>query len=180
MKNTALIIIDIQNDYFENGKMELDRPLPAAQAARQVLEHFRAEEGPIFHVRHESVQPGATFMIPNTKGAKVHELVAPLKNETVITKNTPNSFRGTPLLQKLKEAGVEHVVVVGMMTFMCVDATVRAADDYGFKCTVLHDATASRALEFDGQLVPASQVQAAFIAALGSACATVESTASFL
>jgi nicotinamidase-related amidase len=70
---------------------------------------------------------------------------------------------------------VTDVVVAGMMTSMCVDATVRAASDLGFGCTVVHDACATLDLEFEGSTVPAASVQGAFIAALGDGYAAVTS-----
>jgi nicotinamidase-related amidase len=59
------------------------------------------------------------------------------------------------------------------MSHMCIDATTRAAFDFGFKCVVIHDACATRDLEFEGQTIAADQVHASFMAALGSAYATV-------
>jgi nicotinamidase-related amidase len=66
-----------------------------------------------------------------------------------------------------------------MMTHMCVDATTRAAFDHGFRCTLLHDACATRALSFNGVTVPAMQVQMSFLAALGAVYAKVVGTDDF-
>jgi len=73
----------------------------------------------------------------------------------------------------LRGLGVDSVVVCGMMTSMCVDATVRAAVDLGFNASVAHDACAAPDLDFGGRTVPAADVHAAFLAALGSAYARV-------
>jgi nicotinamidase-related amidase len=89
----------------------------------------------------------------------------------------PNSFRDTPLEAKLREAAVDEVVVCGMMTSTCVDATVRAAVDLGFATTVAHDACATCDLEFGGQVVPAASVHAAFLAAIADDYAAVVPTA---
>lgn len=180
MENTALIIIDIQNDYFPNGKMELEGSIKAAEQAKKTIDVFREKGRPIYFIQHESLQPGASFLVPNTEGNQIHELVKPLPDETVIIKHYPNSFRETELLDKLKEQGIKKLVIVGMMTFMCVDATVRAGFDLGYECVVLHDATAARALEFENDAIPASQVQGSFLAALGMAYAKVEGTEAFI
>lgn len=180
MADTALLIIDVQNDYFPGGKMELEGSDAAGAHAKEALERFRARKLPVVHVRHLSVRPGATFFLPNTPGAEIHASVRPQPGETVIEKNFPNSFRATPLKEVLEHLGVKHVVVAGMMTHMCVDASVRQAADYGFKVTLLADACATRAQAFAGESVPAKQVHAAFCAALNGAYAKVVPTSDAL
>ncbi|XXF79672.1 cysteine hydrolase family protein [Myxococcaceae bacterium GXIMD 01537] len=180
LENTALLIIDIQNDYFPGGRFELDGADAAASQARAALNLFRERGLPVIHVRHESVQPGAVFFLPGTSGAEIHSSVAPRTGEAVVLKHFPNSFRETDLHERLRALGVKHLVVVGMMTHMCVDAGVRAAADLGYSVTVLPDACATRNLEFNGQTVPAPQVHAAFLAALGFGYARILPTASFL
>lgn len=178
--NTALLLIDIQNDYFPGGKMEVPGSVDAGLRAREVLDFFRKKMMPVIHVRHLSVRPGATFFLPGTPGAEIHENVRPLPTEALIEKNYPNCFRGTPLLEILKKDGITNLVFAGMMTQMCVDATVRAAFDHGFGCTVLHDACAAGQLRFAGQTVAASQVHSAFLAALDGLYANVVSTLEFI
>src|SRR3954464_6806886 len=97
MADTALIIIDIQNDYFPGGAMALDGADTAGAKARTALERFRKDGLPVIHVRHLSTRPGATFFLPGTKGADIHPAVAPQKGEAVIEKNFPNGFRATSL-----------------------------------------------------------------------------------
>ena len=63
---------------------------------------------------------------------------------------------------------------------MCIDATTRAASDFGYKATVVHDACATRDLEFGGQVVSAAQVHAAMMSALAFAYAKVETTDAYL
>jgi nicotinamidase-related amidase len=173
MPDTALLIIDIQNDYFPGGAMELEGADAAAVKAGKVIRQFRDKGIPVIHVRHLSVRPGSTFFLPGTRGAEIHDAVTPLAGERVIEKNFPNSFRGTKLEQTLKEAGVKNLVVAGMMTHMCVDATVRHAADLGYKITLLGDACATRAQSYAGEQVPARQVHAAFLAALNGFYAKV-------
>ena len=110
----------------------------------------------------------------------IHANVEPRPGEVIFHKNYPNSFRGTPLLDYLRDNKIASIVVGGMMTHMCVDATVRAAFDYGLEVTVVHDACATRALVFEDQNVSAVQVQAAFLAALSFLYARVVSVREFL
>jgi len=166
MPQTALIIVDIQNDYFPGGAFELEGADAAAKKAAEALAAFRANKLPVIHIRHENLSPEAGFFLPGTKGAEIHPATAPLDGETVLAKHYPNSFRETGLEQELRKLDVRKVVVIGMMTLLCIDATVRAACDLGFEVVVLHDACAARALEFNGAVVPAAQVHAAFLAAL--------------
>lgn len=176
----ALILVDIQNDYFPGGAMELVGAAEAGANARLALERFRAAGDPVIHVQHVSTRPGSTFFLPDTAGAEIHACVAPLAGEAVVVKHYPNGFRETPLLERLRAVGADHLVVCGMMTHMCVDACVRAAADLGFGCTVLGDACATRDLAHGGQLVPAAMVHAAFLAALAGAYAAVTTTGEYL
>src|SRR5262245_60777000 len=104
--------------------MELEGSDAAAAKAASALKSFRGKDLPIIHVRHLSTRPGATFFLPNTKGAEIHAAVTPEKGEAVIEKNFPNSFRATGLQNHLEKLGVKNLVVSGMMTHMCVDASV--------------------------------------------------------
>jgi nicotinamidase-related amidase len=169
----ALLIIDIQRDYFPGGAYPLVGPEAAAANAEALLEAFRDSGEPIVHVQHVWDAPDATFMRPGTDGVEIHPDVAPEDGETVLQKAKPNSFAGTALERELRGHGVEEIVVAGMMSSMCVDATVRAAVDLGFTVTVVHDACAAPDLEFGGQAIPAAMVHGAFMAALGDGYATL-------
>lgn len=162
----GLLLIDIQNDYFPGGAMELQGSVEAARAAGRLLDFFRRQNLPVVHIQHLSIKAGATFFIPGTSGAEIYEGVRPLAGEQVIQKNFPNSFRETELLSCLNGMGIRQLVIAGMMTHMCVDATTRAATDYGFACQIVQDACATRNLKLNGQEVAAQDVHLAFMAAL--------------
>ncbi len=162
----ALIIIDIQNDYFENGSMPLVGSDKACEKAKFVLDKFRSENMPVVHVKHVATRQTATFFLPDTTGAEIHKILQPLDNEKIIIKHYPNSFRETGLLDYLKENDVSDLVICGMMTHMCVDATVRAAKDFGFNITLIGDACATKNQEIMGKIVNAEDVQNSFLAAL--------------
>ena len=170
---TALLLIDLQNDYFPGGKNPLVGRARAAQKAALLLDFFRQKSWPLVHVQHISTHPGASFFVPGTPGAEFYPLVEPLPGETVIQKHYPNSFRETPLLERLRGLEIERLVISGMMTHMCLDAGVRAAVDFGFECLVAADACATKDLRYSDAIVPAVQVHAAFLAALAAAYANV-------
>jgi nicotinamidase-related amidase len=176
----ALLIIDIQNDYFPGGAFPLADPEAAAASARSVLERFRAADEPVIHLQHASTGPDARFMIPGTEGQQIHEAVAPIAGETVIEKGAPNGFVATSLEDHLRDDSIDELIVCGMMTSMCVDATVRAASDMGFGVTVVHDACAAPSLQFQDMSIEAPAVHGAFLAALGSRYATVVSAEDLL
>jgi nicotinamidase-related amidase len=162
----ALLIIDIQNDYFPGGRFPLVGPEDAAAAASRVLAKFRAGDEPIVHVQHVWDAEDAAFFRPGTPGVEIHGAVAPAAGEPVVQKELPNAFLGTGLEERLRGDGIDALVVAGMMSSMCVDATVRAASDLGFGVTVVHDACAAPDLEFNGTQVDGRTVHATFMAAL--------------
>jgi nicotinamidase-related amidase len=170
---TALILVDIQNEYFPGGKRELEGPREASECAKSILSFFRQDKLPIVHIQHISSSPAATAFVAGSEMAKIHANVQPLDDEVVFQKHYPNSFRETPLLDHLRGLGVTRLVIIGMMTHMCVEATTRAAFDYGYECLVAHDACATRALSFGGVNVPADHVHRSFLAALNGTYAEV-------
>ena len=178
--NTALLLIDIQNDYFPGGRMALAGPDAAAAQAAALLARFRATGRPVVHVRHVADDPDATFFLPDTDGALIHRSVEPAPGEAVVVKHHPNAFLDTTLDAHLGSLEVRSVVIVGMMTHMCVDSTTRAASERGLDCVVAADACATLDQTFGGVRVGADLVHAAFLAALDGTFATVEPTARVL
>lgn len=172
----ALLLIDIQNDYFPGGAMELVGSSQAAEQAGKLLRSFRQAALPLIHIQHISARPGATFFLPDTLGAQIRENVAPLSGEALFQKHYPNSFRETGLLEHLRDRQISQLVIAGMMTHVCVDTTTRAAADLGFQCVLAHDACATRGVSFNGATVSAGSVQTAFLAALEGLFARVLST----
>ncbi|MGZ9166970.1 MAG: cysteine hydrolase family protein [Anaerolineales bacterium] len=168
MLKTALLVIDVQNDYFPGGKYPLVNPREAAQKAYMILQCFREQGGYHVHIQHVSKEPGATFFISGERGTDIHDSVAHFEGEPIVYKHEPNSFLNTNLLELLRGWQIERVIITGMMTHMCVDATARAAADLGFKVIVVEDACATRDLKYGDTTVPADLVHKAFLAALKS------------
>jgi nicotinamidase-related amidase len=174
--NDYLILVDLQNDYFPGGNMELVGIENAAANARILLNEFRKTKSPIIHIQHISTRPGATFFLPKTDGAIINQIVAPQGSEIVVVKNYPNSFRETSLLEILKNDKINNLVICGAMSHMCIDATTRAAFDFGFNCVVVEDACATKDLFFQNKIIKASEVHASFMAALSVPYAKIVST----
>ncbi|MNH55761.1 Streptothricin hydrolase [compost metagenome] len=181
MAKRALIVVDLQQEYQSQGKLPLAGINEAVANARRLLDAARARDELIIHIRHET--PGGSGDVPFAPGTFAVEIigeVAPMESETVLTKHYPNSFRDTELKAHLDRAEVTEVVIVGAMSNMCIDATARAAFDFGYEVTVVHDACAAMGLSFDGRDVPAEQVHAAFMAALAFAYGRVIPTSDLL
>jgi nicotinamidase-related amidase len=152
---TALLIVDIQNFYFPGDGPGLVNAEAASLNAREILEIFREKNQLIVHVRHKS-----------DKGFEIHKNVEPLSDEKVITKEEVNSFQNTDLLEYLKTNNISRLVIIGMQTHMCLEAAVRAANDLGFECIVIHDACATRDLKFNDKIVKAEDVHISTLATL--------------
>lgn len=165
--NKALLVIDVQKDYFGGGRIELNGSLEAALMIKELIGFFRERSVEVIHIRHISIKPEATFFLPNTSGIEFHESVQPLSNEKIITKNFPNSFRDTELHQYLTKKDIKHLVITGMMTHMCIDTTVRAAFDLGYQCIVAKDGCATKDLNINNKTIASEYVQNSFLAALG-------------
>lgn len=180
MNKRAIIVVDLQNEYLPTGKLPLVGIESALKNAARVIAAARDNGELLIHVRHEFAQPGASVFVPGSDGVQIIPAVAPAEGETVILKNHPNSFRDTNLKQMLDDQGVEALVVIGAMSHMCIEATSRAAADFGYPVTVVNDACATMDLEFEGTQVPAAQVHAAAMAALAFAYATITNTDAYL
>ncbi|AXK54095.1 MULTISPECIES: cysteine hydrolase family protein [Pseudomonas] len=180
MAKQALIVIDIQNDYFAHGKWPLVGVDAAADNAARLIQAFRQKAQAVVHIRHEFTSDSAPFFTPGSEGAHLHPKVLNRADEPVVLKHFVNSFRETELQAILQQQGIDELVIVGNMSHMCVEGTARAAADLGYPVKVIHDACATLDLEFNGQRVAAAQVQSAVMSALAFAYADVLSTEEFL
>ncbi|MDF0731512.1 cysteine hydrolase family protein [Pseudomonas entomophila] len=180
MSKQALILIDIQNDYFPGGKWTLDHAHAAADNAARLLGAARERGDLVVHVRHEFASADAPFFAPGSEGAAIHAKVTPAAGEPVVLKHQVNAFLGTDLKAILDQQGIQALTITGSMSHMCIDAATRAAADFGYQVSVANDACATLPLDFAGETVPAAQVHSAAMAALAFAYARVESTETLL
>lgn len=168
MLRTAVILIDFQKDYFPGGKYPLVNSLEAAKKAYMILQCFREHKGHHVHIQHISRKPDAAYFISGERGTDIHDSVAHFEGEPIVYKHDKNAFLNTELLELLKSWEIERVIIIGMMTHLCVDATARAAYDLGFQVIVAEDACATRDLSFGDTVIPAELVHKSFLAALKS------------
>ena len=175
MTKTALVLVDIQNDYFDGGTWTLPNMTAAAEQAARVLANARASGTDVIHIQHQAAS-GAPFLVAGTWGGEINAAVTPIDGEAVITKARPNSFHETDLDAQLRARGVTNLRLVGAMSQMCIDATARAGRDLGYSIEVIEDACAAKPASFGGIELSADQVHAAFMAGLSGAYATIRQT----
>jgi len=168
-ERTALLIIDIQYFYFPGGSLPLVEPEKASKNASEILKKFREKGILVVHVKHNA-----------KNGADIYKDVKPLRGEKVVIKNEANAFLGTDLLEFLNENGIENLIILGMQTQMCLEAATRAAHDYGFNCTVVADACATRDLKYDNIVIKSSDVHYATLSALSRTYAHIVNTEDLL
>jgi nicotinamidase-related amidase len=168
-QKTGLLIIDIQEFYFPGGKTQLENAEMAGTNAGLILDRFRESGLKVYHVRH-NFEPGGN----------IHPYVKPLEGEEVISKAQVNAFLDTDLLEILESDSIQQLVICGMQTHMCVEAAVRAAHDMGFDCILVGDACATRALQYEEQIISAKNVQSSTLQTLQGTYARVITTTEFL
>ena len=180
MSKHALVVIDLQNDYYPGGDWTLHNIDAATTNASKVLAETRSKGDLVVHVHHEFQSDEAPFFKPNTYGAQIHESVSPEDGELTVLKHYVNAFKDTQLKSIMDENGITQITFIGAMSHMCIDAAARAASDFGYQVTVVEDACASRDLDFNGETIPAAQVHSAYMSALSFAYADITTTQEWL
>jgi nicotinamidase-related amidase len=142
-RNTALLLVDIQQAFLQTSAWGLERSTPEAeQNAARLLAYWREQGMPLYHVQHYSLNPTSP-LAPGQTGQDFHVLVHPHAGEPVIAKSVNSAFIGTDLQVRLDARHIKTLVVVGLTTDHCVSTTVRMAANYGYKVWVVADATAT-------------------------------------
>lgn len=176
LANSALVLIDYQNEYLK-GPLELPDAATAIAAAERVLTAARVVGSRIIHVLQKG-SSGGLFDRKGWGGEPIGPL-QPASFEAVIEKPRPSGFYQTDLATQLG-AGGRPVVFMGFMTHMCVSTTVRDALDFSYASTVVADACASRDLPGPNGIVAARTVHEAELAALGDRFAGIFTAAQIL
>lgn len=161
----ALLIIDVQNDYFPGGANPQHWAPEAEEVIRKWIDDSREIGRPIIYMQHFN-GPEDSFFRPGTEGAEISPRIAPRPEDKVIVKYAPNSFLNTELDSYLKSLHVEKLIVCGMMTHMCVDTTVRSAMDYGYQVDLIANGCATKDLTIGDTTIPAETVQKTYLASL--------------
>ncbi|HBD95816.1 MAG: hypothetical protein A2015_01840 [Spirochaetes bacterium GWF1_31_7] len=144
MDKSALLVIDIQNDYFNGGKYALANSEEASVKAQELLQFYREKGHTIVHIKHINKGLVVPFFAENSDGAKIHKNVTPLDDEKVITKYVVDSFSDTDLDDFLKSKKITDMVVCGMQTNVCVQTASLTGQKKGYNLSVVHDAVAAR------------------------------------
>jgi len=168
----ALVVIDVQQG-FDDAIWGPRNNMDAEARMRDLLTGWRKARAPVFHIRHDSVEPGSPLM-PGQAGNRIKAVVAPLEEEPVFGKSVNSAFIGTGLEDALHAAAAETVVFIGLSTNHCVSTSARMAANLGFRTYIVEDATATfdrRAL--DGSIRPASEVHLAALSDLAGEFATI-------
>jgi nicotinamidase-related amidase len=176
MDKTALVIIDVQQEYFApEGRLPLPQGPEAVKQIVRALGWAGDRRLPVLHVVHESRKPNAHIFAPGSPGLAIHPDVVPAPGEPIIQKHLPGAFTGTSLEDELRTRGIEQLVVAGFMTQMCVDTTTRQAAHLGYKVTVLSDATAAMDVKDpDGRVIPADAVHRTHLGSLSGFLADIK------
>ncbi|AYC33271.1 cysteine hydrolase [Pseudomonas cavernae] len=163
LQHACLIIIDAQEEY-RSGML----PLPGLDAAvgeiTRLLAAARAAGTPVIHVRHLGV-PGGFLDPQGPRGRFLPELV-PHPGELIVEKRLPNAFAGTELHDRLQALGRLDLIICGFMTHSSISTTVRACKDYGYRCTLVDTACATRDLPCGDGVISATELHRAEMAAL--------------
>ena len=180
--STALIIVDMQkaiDDPFWSREGPRNNP-KAEETALQLIEAWRAQRRPIYHVRHDSVEPQSTYR-PGQPGNSLKPGFEPGPGEEVIAKHTGSAFVGTGLEGLLRGRGQMDLVVAGVITNNSVETTVRHAATLGFRVTLAEDASFTFARrDWRGVLRTAEEVHALSLANLDGEYCRVATVAEIL
>ncbi|MCL1063253.1 cysteine hydrolase [Shewanella benthica] len=165
-QRTALVLVDLQNDYFPGGRFELEGTGDASNIAKTMLTHFRAKHLPVIHIQHIFEDDNAPFFAPKTTGIEIESRVAPIEGEPVIVKHQIDSFINTALEQTLVELGIDKLVIVGAMAQACVQTICRSAVNKGYTCEVIENGIAAPALEYGKHSFSGAEIVAANLLSL--------------
>ncbi len=172
---TALIVIDFQNEYF-TGKMPIPDGMKALKKTQELVKFAHDKKMPVFFVRHEGPADSPLFA-KGTTFSEFHKDLQPAAGDKVITKATPSSFVGTDLEKQLKDLGIKKIIVTGLMTHMCVSSTARDAVPLGFDVIIPEDATATRDLDtWDNKKVDHATLQRSALAGVADVFAEIMTT----
>jgi len=176
---TALVVVDVQQGFDEQGWGARNNPDAERQIAR-LLKSWRSENRPVIHVQHMSLSPSSPLR-PGQPGNAFKSEVKPLPHEPVFQKQVNSAFIGTGLEAYLRSHDITAIVVTGLTTDHCVSTTVRMAGNLGFTTMVVADATATfERVGPDGEHYSADQMHRLALASLHGEFATVCRTGDLL
>jgi nicotinamidase-related amidase len=175
----ALIVIDVQKAIDHPSWGERNNPGTEDNIA-MLLRTWRSTGRPIYHIRHESIEPEFHYR-PGQPGHEFKPETKPLPGGVVVPKQTNSAFIGTDLERMLREAKQNTLIVTGVITNNSVEATVRMAGNLGFDTFLVEDATFTFGRkDWNGVFRSASEIHALSLANLDGEYCTVVRTADVL
>ncbi len=159
----ALLVIDVQNEYFEGGALPISHPSDHFQNILEVMDAAHAAGVTTVVVRHHQPAPDSPLFCKGSKHWELHPEVAKRPYDLLLDKTLPGSFTGTQLETYLRERGIDTVTISGYMTQICCDTTARQAMHRGFKVEFLSDATGTLDLENRAGSIKANDLQKAIL-----------------
>lgn len=175
--NPALILIDFQKGFNNVEYWGGERNNPGAeQNAAELLQIWRENDLPIFHIRHCSTNEHSPLNEAN-EGNEFKDEVEPIAGEPIIKKNVNSAFIGTNLKELLDNKNILKLVIAGLTTDHCVSTTTRMAGNFGYDTYLVADATATfNKKGIDGKNYPAELIHQTALASLNGEFATVATT----
>lgn len=157
---TVLLLIAFQNSNFKKkGSQSIKAAKKAAKAAAKLLEYFREHSMPIVHV----LQTGKLEALTAEK-LKPYELLEPKQNELTLITSEISAFADGKLKAMLSDLHAGHLLIAGLTAEKQILATVQAAREQAYSCTVVEDACPARSLKWDGEKISAALVQSVMMA----------------
>ena len=153
MGKTALLVVDVQRDFYEASPPVFEAEQVIGRIA-DVVGRARAAGVPVVYVQHTEAPGSGDPLAEGASGWQLHPRLSPAAGEPVLRKATPDSFHGTNLKAVLDQWGVDSLVVAGHQTEFCIDTTCRRARSLGYKVTLLKDAHST----WDNPHLPARQI----------------------
>ena len=180
-RKTALILIDLQMDYFTPDKLLIPDGERVIDRAVQLRDWATGLGMVVVHIQQLS-NPASPIFAAGSAGVAIHPRLTPREGETVIPKSLPSGFDRTELHEFLHARGITTLVLAGLMTHMCVETTARAALPLGYVVIIAADACASRDLPaYDGHgIVPHQEVHRNALTALADRFADIMPTETIL
>lgn len=160
--NRALLVIDVQNEYF-TGKVPVTYPPGSLASILRAMDTAAQSGVPVLVVQHAAPQPDSPVFRKGSKEWELHPEIARRPHQALFHKSLPGTFTGTELENWLRQHGIDTVTIAGYMTQMCCDTTARQALHRGFKVEFLSDATGTLAIANSAGSVTAEQLHNAIL-----------------
>ena len=174
----ALLVIDVQNDYF-TGRHRITYPPGSFENIQRAMDAAAAAAIPIVLVQHCANPAVLTEFAKGTPGWQFPDEIAARPHDLVVEKDLPGSFTGTGLEAWLRERAIDTVVICGYMTQMCCDTTARQALHLGFAVEFLSDATGTHDFSNAAGTVTAGELHRAALVTQASRFSTVMTVAAW-